>query len=63
MKTDAKDGTAKVSFKLNDAVSSFQVSADAFDQGGAFGEAATTITSEQPFYVEPKFPLEVSCGT
>ncbi|HEX3358048.1 MAG TPA: alpha-2-macroglobulin family protein, partial [Tepidisphaeraceae bacterium] len=62
VKTDAKDGTAKVSFKLNDAVTSFKVSADAFDEGGAMGEAATTVSSVQPFYVEPKVPLEVSCG-
>jgi hypothetical protein len=61
VKTDAK-GTAKVSFKLNDAVTSFKVTADAFDENGALGNGETTIASVQPFYVEPKLPLEVTCG-
>ena len=62
VKTDAKTGQAKVSFKLNDSVTSFKLMADAFDESGALGEAATTISSVQPFYIEPKIPLEVSCG-
>jgi hypothetical protein len=62
VKTDAKDGTAKVSFKLNDSVTSFKISADAFDDSGALGEGTATVASVQPFYIEPKMPLEVSCG-
>jgi hypothetical protein len=45
VKTDAKTGRATVSFKLNDAVSSFKVMADGFDAGGAIGEASATIAS------------------
>jgi len=60
--TDAATGTATVSFKLNDSVTSFKISADAFDQNGALGEGTATIRSIEPFYVEPKLPLEVSGG-
>jgi alpha-2-macroglobulin-like protein len=62
VKTSADTGKATVSFKLNDAVTSFAVSADAFDQIGALGEGTATIRSAEPFYVEPKLPLEVSAG-
>jgi alpha-2-macroglobulin-like protein len=60
--TSADTGKATVSFKLNDAVTSFAVLADAFDQTGALGEGNATIRSVEPFYVEPKLPLEVSAG-
>jgi len=60
--TDTTTGSATVSFKLNDAVTSFKISADAFDANGALGEGTATIHSIQPFYVEPKLPLEVSAG-
>lgn len=62
VKTDAKTGSANISFKLNDAVSSFKVTADAFDNNGAIGGGAVTLASVKPFYVEPKIPLEVSTG-
>ncbi len=62
VKTDAATGKATVSFKLNDAVSSFKISADGFTDGGAVGIGTATISSVQPFYVEPKMPLEVSTG-
>lgn len=60
--TSADTGTARVSFRLNDSVSSFRVSADGFDQNGALGEGTATVRSVKPFYVEPKLPLEVSAG-
>ncbi len=61
LKTDDK-GQATVEFDLNDAVTSFRVFADAFTGGGALGGATTTIESVEPFYVEPKLPLEVTSG-
>ena len=60
--TDAETGRATVTFALNDAVTSFRVLADAFDADGALGAATETIASVQPFYVEPKLPLEVTAG-
>jgi uncharacterized protein YfaS (alpha-2-macroglobulin family) len=62
VKTDEKTGTATVTFHLNDSVTSFDVTADAFDASGELGEGKATITASQPFYVEPKLPLEVSSG-
>lgn len=62
VKTDAKTGTAKVTFDLNDAVTSFRVFADAFAASGALGSGAAAVESVQPFYVEPKLPLEVTMG-
>jgi len=60
--TSPADGTATVNFKLNDSVTSFKVAADAFDAAGELGEGAAAIHSVEPFYVEPKLPLEVSTG-
>ncbi len=57
-----KDGTATVAFDLSDAVSSFRVFADAFTRKGALGSGTTLVESVQPFYVEPKLPLEVTMG-
>ena len=57
--TDAKTGEATVQFGLNDAVTSFRVFADAFSAGGAGGRRAQ-VESVEPFYVEPKMPLEVT---
>jgi uncharacterized protein YfaS (alpha-2-macroglobulin family) len=61
IKTD-DSGTASVSFKLNDSVTTFEIAADGFDNTGALGEATSTISSNEPFYIEPKLPLEVSAG-
>lgn len=61
IRTDAK-GEATIEFGLNDAVTSFRVFADAFSESGALGAASTTIKSVEPFYVEPKLPLEVTSG-
>ena len=60
--TSAETGTARVSFKLSDAVTSFKVSADAFDKSGRLGQGSAIVRSAEPFYIEPKLPLEVTAG-
>jgi uncharacterized protein YfaS (alpha-2-macroglobulin family) len=62
IKTDEKTGQADVSFDLNDSVTSFRVLSDAFAKSGALGSHSKTIESRQPFYIEPKLPLEVTAG-
>ena len=62
VKTDAKTGEATVSFDLSDAVTSFRVFADGFTGEGALASAETVIESVEPFYIEPKLPLEVTAG-
>jgi len=57
-----KDGKATLAFALSDAVTSFRVSADAFTRKGALGSGSTLVESVQPFYLEPKLPLEVTMG-
>jgi hypothetical protein len=57
--TDAK-GEATVTFALNDSVTSFKASAGGFTPDGALGAGTFTLTSVQPFYLEPKLPLEVT---
>jgi uncharacterized protein YfaS (alpha-2-macroglobulin family) len=55
-------GRASVAFGLSDSVTSFRVFADAFTSGGAVGSGAAEIESVEPFYLEPKLPLEVTMG-
>ena len=62
VKTDQKTGQATVSFSLSDAVTSFRIFADAFDTAGGLGSSSSTIESIEPFYIEPKIPLEVTRG-
>ena len=62
VKTDAKTGKATVSFDLNDSVTSFKVFADGFTSAGALGSGIVAVESVQPFYIEPKLPLEVTMG-
>ena len=62
VRTDAKTGKAEVAFDLNDSVTSFRVFADAFAQSGALGSGQAVVESVQPFYIEPKLPLEVTMG-
>ncbi|MBT3294243.1 MAG: A-macroglobulin complement component [Verrucomicrobia bacterium] len=57
-----KDGKATLAFALSDAVTSFRISADAFTRKGALGSGSTLVDSVQPFYLEPKLPLEVTMG-
>ncbi len=56
------EGEASIEFGLNDSVTSFRVFADAFDQDGALGSQSLQIESVEPFYLEPKLPLEVTMG-
>ncbi|MCY1077472.1 MG2 domain-containing protein [Archangium lansingense] len=62
VRTDAKTGEVRVSFGLNDSVTSFKAFAGAVGDDGALGSAVATIESVQPFYLEPKLPLEVTSG-
>ncbi|HEX8700112.1 MAG TPA: alpha-2-macroglobulin family protein, partial [Myxococcaceae bacterium] len=62
VRTDAKTGEVKVSFGLNDSVTRFKAFAGAVSNDGALGSAVTEIESVQPFYLEPKLPLEVTSG-
>ncbi len=55
-----QEGTATIEFGLNDAVTSFRVFADAFGTDGALGSQTLQIESVEPFYLEPKLPLEVT---
>ncbi|QDU96503.1 MG2 domain-containing protein [Lignipirellula cremea] len=61
VKTD-EHGKATISFDLNDSVTSFRVAADAFSADGALGAGTLQIESVEPFYLEPKMPLEVTAG-
>ncbi|MCA9269703.1 MAG: hypothetical protein KDA41_14585, partial [Planctomycetales bacterium] len=61
VKTDDK-GQASVEFDLSDAVTSFRVLADAYDNAGTLGADNLAIASVEPFYIEPKLPLEVTTG-
>ncbi len=62
IRTDAKTGEARIYFSLNDSVTTFRVFADAFSDSGALGQGTGAIESVEPFYVEPKLPLEVTSG-
>ncbi len=55
-------GEASVSFALNDSVTSFRASAGGYTDTGALGTASLEVESVQPFYLEPKIPLEVTTG-
>lgn len=61
IKTDSS-GTATVAFDLSDSVTSFRVAADAFSGTGGLGAGTATIESVEPFYLEPKLPLQVTVG-
>jgi alpha-2-macroglobulin-like protein len=62
VKTDPTTGEAKISFGLNDSVTTFRVFADAFASGGEVGAASVGVEAVQPFYTEAKLPLEVTAG-
>lgn len=62
VKTDAATGLATVSFNLSDSVTSFKVMADGFASDGALGSGVSDVESVRPFYIEPKFPLQVTSG-
>ena len=62
LKTDEKTGKVSVSFDVNHAITGFRVRADAFNAGGSLAAASELIESVEPFYTEPKLPLEVTSG-
>ncbi|SET57580.1 MG2 domain-containing protein [Stigmatella erecta] len=62
VRTDAQTGEARVSFALNDSVTTFKAFAGAVGASGALGATVADLESVQPFYAEPKLPLEVTSG-
>jgi hypothetical protein len=58
--TDPKTGQATISFGLSDAVTAFRVMADGFAANGDLGMATESIKSVEPFYLEPKVPLQLT---
>jgi len=61
IKTDAS-GKGTASFALADSVTTLRVLADAFGKSGAMGASSSTVAAVQPFFIEPKIPLEVTAG-
>src|SRR5262249_17911660 len=62
VKTDSSTGLATVSFNLSDSVTSFKVLADGFTNEGSLGSGNAELESVQPFFIEPKIPLQVTSG-
>ena len=62
IKTDPRTGEATVEFALSDSVTAFRVLADGFGADGALGQGSAALESVEPFYIEPKLPLEVTAG-
>jgi len=62
IRTNARDGSATIKFGLSDSVTSFRAMGDAFGRNGALGSNDLLISSVEPFYIEPKMPLEASVG-
>jgi len=62
VRTDASTGEVRVSFGLSDSVTTFKAFAGAVGGDGALGSAVAELESVQPFYAEPKLPLEVTSG-
>lgn len=63
--TTDQTGSASVSFSTSDAVTTWQVHADAHapsGPSGRVGQAQTTFTTQLPFHLEAKLPDEVSAG-
>jgi alpha-2-macroglobulin-like protein len=62
VRTDARTGEAHASFALNDSVTTFKAFAGGVGADGALGSSVMSLESVQPFYAEPKLPLEVTAG-
>jgi hypothetical protein len=54
------DGKGEVSFDLNDSATRFQVLAVGHTTDGRLGTGTMEITSQLPFSLEPKVPIEIS---
>ena len=53
------DGKTTFSFDMSDSVTSFRVFIDSF-MNGIFGESTMLIECKEPFFLEPKLPIEVT---
>ncbi|MFP2909232.1 alpha-2-macroglobulin family protein [Pyxidicoccus sp. 3LFB2] len=62
VRTDARTGEVRVKFAMSDSVTTFKAFAGAVGSDGALGSAVAELESVQPFYAEPKLPLEVTSG-
>jgi alpha-2-macroglobulin-like protein len=62
VRTDARTGEVEVAFAMSDSVTTFKAFAGAVGGDGALGSAVAELESVQPFYAEPKLPLEVTAG-
>jgi hypothetical protein len=56
------DGNGRVTFDLNDSVTTFQVAVFGHTLDGRIGSATTNIESRLPFTLEPKVPIEVNAN-
>ncbi len=55
-------GRATFEFDASDSITTLRVRADGVTKDGALGVVDATVEVRRPFYVEPKFPLEVTAG-
>lgn len=60
--TTSDEGTARVSFYLSDAVTSFRATAEGLSAGGLPGRGELVVASKLPVSLAVKMPLEVSRG-
>ncbi len=56
------DGTAKLTFHLSDAVTSFRATAEGLSEGGLPGRGEAVVQSKMPLSLDARLPLEVSAG-
>jgi hypothetical protein len=61
IKTD-KNGRGTAAFSMADSVTTYRIVADSFADNGSLGASTNTVQAVQPFYIEPKMPLEVTAG-
>ncbi len=61
IKTD-DSGHGSANFSLADSVTTFRLLTDSFSKEGYLGSSSSTLNAVQPFYIEPKLPLEVTAG-
>ncbi|MGE0713179.1 MAG: MG2 domain-containing protein [Planctomycetota bacterium] len=52
----------RLRFELADSLTSYRVRVDAVGEDGALGSGEALIEVRQPFYLEPKLPLELTAG-
>jgi hypothetical protein len=57
------DESTTIEFQLPDSITSFRISIDGFNEDGLIGfSTKKLIKSTEPFYIEPKLPLEITSG-